>query len=221
MRKIAVGGGSSSQGVDVEWSLTGVLPLSGVSAEGTGSFTLSGTLTNDRSDYPKYTYEGVKHTLNVSFGVNFERTSSGWVFPNLPLMIQSQDQSWSTSMPQDEYSLGYWYYFPGDGNYWITYSKDGNSAIRCKGTYSLVGAFSIGGYCDDDEDVGYNFSISKNTEIPLTYEEGVLVNFPIGTKECRWSATGGAYAVQEPNWDCPGYSSGANGFCKLVIKKGT
>lgn len=44
-------GGASSYGVDVTWSFTGELPLSAVSQQGTGSFTLSGIVANDGSSY--------------------------------------------------------------------------------------------------------------------------------------------------------------------------
>lgn len=103
----------------------------------------------------------------------------------------------------------------------MTGSCDGAAGIKVNGTYELYSTSYCGyPYCEywDESDVGYSFSISKNNEIPLTYEEGDLVNFPIGTKECRWSASGGAVCAGE--YDDPGYSTGANGFCKLVIKKG-
>lgn len=67
------------------------------------------------------------------------------------------------------------------------------------GTYSLGVATPICAeyngrvsYCLDCYG-SFSFSMSKNTEIPLSYEEGVLVNFPIGTKECSWSGGGAAY----------------------------
>ena len=89
-------------------------------------------------------------------------------------------------------------------------------------------------YTCDEPYGSYNFIISENTEIPISYDlSGNLINYPFGTKKCTWSSTGEGWgACTEPPYPSgdtpptpgimhfPGFIYGdGDGSCELIIRR--
>lgn len=219
----------STQGLPTKWNLVGTLAQSDISDAGTGTISLAGTVTTSKS------------VLNASLSISFSRSGNQWIFSNLPLIIHSgndNDFSGSSWGTMSTYAAGWFDSYYG---YWMSCSGLGNDILNCIGTYSVGGhgcrfggdltPLGCGGFATGGG--GYSFSLGTNTEIPVTYEDGVLVNFPIGTKQCSWNCSGNLYGEcctypgTSLEWDCVyswdgnggNISGGGNGFCKLTIKR--